>query len=329
MPTLSVIIPVYRDATTIERTFEIVKQSLEGCFPSVTHEIILVNDGSPDRSKEAIEAIHERYPHIAGAVNLVRNYGQVAAILAGMQVAKGDCIAAISSDLQDPPELITRFLKEWTGGADAVIGVRETRDDPLPNIILSRIFYSLMRRFALTNIPRTGFDCFLVDRTVAERILSHQERNMFLQGMILESSARIVRIPYHRRARRMGKSGWTAVRKIKYFVDGFVGYSFMPIRLITVAGLVMFFLGLVTSVLIVAQKVLYGTQSIGWSSIMAVMLFLHGVEMFMLGVLGEYLWRALDQVRPRPLYEIDWAKLPSTDRNAELKATGNVLVGQT
>jgi dolichol-phosphate mannosyltransferase len=311
MPLLSLVIPVYRDATTIAGNFEIVKQILDRHASRFTYEIILVNDGSPDQSEGAIRAVHQRYPRIAGAVSLVRNYGQVAAILAGMQVARGECIAAISSDLQDPPELIPRFFEEWASGADAVIGVRETRDDPLPSIFVSKIFYRSMQRLALPNIPRTGFDCFLIDRSVAERILGNLERNMFLQGMILQSSARIVRIPYHRRARQTGKSGWTPLKKIKYFVDAFVGYSFMPIRLITVAGLVMFLMGLMASALIVVQRIFLGTKSIGWSSIMAVLLFLHGVEMLMLGILGEYLWRALDQVRPRPMYLIDWTKLPS------------------
>jgi dolichol-phosphate mannosyltransferase len=236
-----------------------------------------------------------------------------------MQVATGDCIAAISSDLQDPPELIPRFFEEWVNGADAVIGVRETRTDPRSSILLSRMFYRSMQKFALPNIPKTGFDYFLIDRRVADQIRENRERNMFLQGAILQSSARIVRIPYHRRARQQGRSGWTILKKTKYFVDAFVGYSFMPIRLITVAGLAMFLVGVIASAAIILQRIFLGTQSIGWSSIMATLLFLHGVEMFMLGILGEYLWRALDQVRPRPMYLIDWTKLPPSSRDTRLK----------
>jgi glycosyltransferase involved in cell wall biosynthesis len=310
MRKLSVVVPVYRDELIIEQTFETLKRTLDEHSLSFTYEIILVNDGSPDKSLDAIERLQQKYPDLAGVVNLVRNFGQVPAILAGFEVAAGDCIAAISSDLQDPPELIPQFFAEWEKGADAVIGTRETREDPLPVVITSRMFYWSMRKYALPGLPMTGFDFFLVDRRVGDRMLANQERNAFLQGMILQSSARVKEIPYHRRPRTVGTSGWTTFKRVKYFVDGFVGYSFMPIRLITVLGIAMFFFGIVMSAAIVFQTLFFGTRALGWSSIIISLLLLHGIEMLILGILGEYLWRALDQVRARPVYLIDWRKLP-------------------
>jgi dolichol-phosphate mannosyltransferase len=177
-----------------------------------------------------------------------------------------------------------------------------------------------MRKYALPGLPKTGFDFFLVDRRVGERMLDNKERNAFLQGMILQSSARVKQIPYHRRPRLVGTSGWTTFKRVKYFLDGFVGYSFMPIRLITVLGFVMFFFGIIMSLVIVVQTLLYGTRALGWSSVMISLLFLHGLEMLILGVLGEYLWRALDQIRARPVYMIDWSKLPKQTRGVSGQA---------
>jgi polyisoprenyl-phosphate glycosyltransferase len=313
MHKLSVVIPVYQDELFIKHNFSILKAELDRAAELFRYEVILVNDGSRDNSILMLEQIHAEYPDRVGVVNLARNFGQVAAISAGLGRCTGECAVVISSDLQDPPELIPEMFKRWLEGSQTVIGVRESREDSGFNKISSRLFYRLMRRYALSGIPTGGFDFFLLDRTVIDRVLSSLERNGFLQGQILSASGRVAQIPYKRRARTMGKSGWTVLRKLKYFVDGFVAYSFVPIRFIALLGVVIFILALLLPIGLVAQRVFFGTEAPGWSSVMIALLVLHGFELLAIGIVGEYVWRALDQVRPRPIYLVDYFKPPVTE----------------
>lgn len=310
MHKLSVVIPVYQDEFSIRKNFLALKAALDQAAGLFSYEVILVNDGSRDNSILAIEEIHSEYPAQAGVVNLTRNFGQVAAISAGLGRCTGDCAAVISSDLQDPPELIPEMFERWRSGAKTVIGVRESREDSRFTKLTSRLFYRLMQHYALPEIPASGFDFFLLDRTVIDRVLHSAERNGFLQGQILSASDKVAQIPYRRRERKTGKSGWTVLRKLKYFVDGFVAYSFVPIRLIALLGIVAFVLAVLLSLALIAQRLFSGTEAPGWSSVMIALLVLHGLELLAIGIVGEYVWRALDQVRPRPLYLIDYFKPP-------------------
>jgi dolichol-phosphate mannosyltransferase len=310
MHKLSVVIPVYQDELSIAQNFLTLKAELDRASDLFSYEIILVNDGSRDNSILVLEQLYSEYPGCVGVVNLTRNFGQVAAITAGLGRCTGDCAAVISSDLQDPPELIPQMFKLWMNGAKTVLGVRESREDSAFNRFASRLFYRLMRSYAVPTIPAGGFDFFLLDRAVVGRVINASERNGFLQGQILAASGVIAQISYRRRARQIGKSSWTLVGKIKYLVDGFVAYSFVPIRFITVLGIVAFLLAILFSIGLVVQRLVWGTEAPGWSSIMIALLILHGFELLAIGVIGEYVWRALDQVRPRPIYLIDYFKPP-------------------
>jgi glycosyltransferase involved in cell wall biosynthesis len=311
MHKLSVVVPVYQDELSIRQNFLTLKATLDRAAGMFRYEIVLVNDGSRDNSILVLEELHAEFPGCVGVINLVRNFGQVAAIMAGLARCTGDCAAVISSDLQDPPELIVEMFERWTTGAKTVLGIRESREDAGFNKFTSRVFYRLMQRYALPSIPPTGFDFFLLDRSVVDRLLSATEHNGFLQGQILSASGAVTQIPYKRRARQIGKSGWSTLRKLKYFVDGFVAYSFVPIRLITLLGIFAFLLALLLSVGLILQRLLFGTEAPGWSSVMIALLVLHGFELLAIGIVGEYVWRALDQVRPRPIYVIDYFKPPA------------------
>ncbi len=325
MPTLSVVVPVFRDELSIEDNFATLKNVLDDCRTEFSYEIILVNDGSPDNSLVALERIHTRHPDVAGIVNLTRNFGQVPAIIAGMEYCSGDCVVVISSDLQDPPELIPLMFRKWATGIQTVIGTRESREDNWRDRVTSRIFYKLIKRYGLASLPETGFDFFLVDRRVADRLVEIRERNSFLQGQILSFSASVDSIPYQRRRRRIGTSGWTFLKKLKYFADAFAAFSFVPIRFITVLGLLLFIGGIILSATLIVQRIFFGTSAVGWSSVMISMLMLHGIEMLMLGILGEYLWRTLDQVRERPLFMVEYHKLPfASPRHDTATAAGRV-----
>jgi glycosyltransferase involved in cell wall biosynthesis len=305
MPKLSVVVPVYREAEGLRQNYVALKEILDQCDGEFTYEIIFVNDGSTDGSLAVMESLQQECPAVTGVVSLTRNFGQVAAIFAGLGFCSGDCAAVISSDLQDPPELIPVMFRKWREGAKTVLGTRRLRNDRLAAKFASRIFYRMMKAYAVPSLPATGFDFFLLDRAVIVRILAKPEPNAFLQGHILYVSGTIAHVPYDRRQRSTGTSGWGFFRKLKYFIDGFIAYSFMPIRLITAAGILLFCVGVVSSFVLVLQRLFWGTTAAGWTSVMIAMLLLHGTEMLMLGVVGEYVWRALDQARGRPIYIVD------------------------
>lgn len=305
MSKLSVVIPVYREAESLRHNYLVLKDILDKHATNFTYEVLFVDDGSSDGSLDVMESLQREYPATVGVLSFTRNFGQVAAIFAGLHFCSGDCAVVISSDLQDPPELIPIMFQKWRDGSKSILGTRRLRDDPVTARWASRAFYRLMRAYAIPALPETGFDFFLLDREIIDRVLAKPEPNAFLQGHILYMSGKVTEIPYDRRRRQSGVSGWGFFRKLKYFIDGFIAYSFAPIRLITTGGVALFCIGAISSVVLILQRIFWGTSAAGWTSVMIAMLFLHGTEMLMLGVIGEYVWRSLDQARSRPIYIVN------------------------
>lgn len=304
MKRLSIVIPVYQNELNIAPTYEALTAELAqaGGFD---YEIVFVNDGSTDNSWAELLKVYDADPERVTLINLLRNFGQVPAMLAGFANATGDCIVAMSADLQDPPAIVLEMLSEWQRGHKLVVATREARHDGFVAKLSSKLFYRMMRKFALPNMPLGGYDFFLIDRSIVDLLLRMDERNRFLQGQILWLGHHPKLIMYERRKRELGKSQWSLSRKIKYFIDGFVAYSFFPIRMVSVIGIAMFFVGLILSAIIAVQTIVFGTQAVGWSSLMVALLTLNGLQMMMIGVMGEYLWRNFDETRKRPLYLIE------------------------
>lgn len=304
MKRISIVIPVYQNELNIAPTFQALTSELAKAN-HVDFEIVFVNDGSTDYSWEELLKVYNADPERVTLINLLRNFGQVPALLAGFANASGDCVVAMSADSQDPPGVVLQMVEEWERGHKLVVATRESRQDSFLNKITSKLFYRLMRKFALPNMPLGGYDFFLIDRNIVELLLKMDERNRFLQGQILWLGHRPKLIHYERRKRELGKSQWSLARKIKYFIDGFVAYSFFPIRLVSFAGITVFFVGIILSVIIAVQTILFGTRAVGWSSLMVALLTLNGLQMMMIGIMGEYLWRNFDETRKRPLYLIE------------------------
>jgi polyisoprenyl-phosphate glycosyltransferase len=304
MKRISIVIPVYQNELNIAPTYQALTSELAKAS-HVDFEIVFVNDGSTDYSWEELLKVYNADPERVTLINLLRNFGQVPALLAGFANASGDCVVAMSADSQDPPAVVLQMVEEWERGHKLVVATRESRQDSFLNKITSKLFYRLMRKFALPNMPLGGYDFFLIDRNIVELLLKMDERNRFLQGQILWLGHRPKLIHYERRKRELGKSQWSLSRKIKYFIDGFVAYSFFPIRLVSVLGISVFFIGLILSVIIAVQTILFGTRAVGWSSLMVALLTLNGLQMMMIGIMGEYLWRNFDETRKRPLYLIE------------------------
>jgi dolichol-phosphate mannosyltransferase len=229
----------------------------------------------------------------------------MAAILAGLTVARGDCVGMIAADLQDPPELFLEMLRHWRSGSKAVLAVRADREDSASQRLFANAYYALIRRFALSGYPLGGFDFFLIDRQIVSDIIHISEKNTNLMSLIFWLGYQPVMLPYVRRLRQKGKSRWTLSKKIKLFIDSFVAFSYVPIRFLSATGLIV-----ATSAFVYGAYVFYAwlVNDIpvrGFAPLVLVLAFTAGIQMTMLGVLGEYLWRTLDETRRRPSFVID------------------------
>jgi dolichol-phosphate mannosyltransferase len=305
MSLVSVVVPVYHNAPSLPDLLSKL-QEVADAHPGDRFEFVFVDDGSRDESFEVLQSLAGTEPRMR-IVKLSRNFGSNAAVLAGLAQARGDAIAAVSADLQDPPELIGPMLAEWREGRKVVLAARRRRADGMLTALMADAFYGLFRRYAIATMPRRGFDFFLIDRRVCDLIDGIQENNAYLMGLILWLGFEPAVIHYDRRARaeRYGRSMWTLTRKLKYFADSFVAFSYAPLRLSSAAGMALSVLGLGYAALVVARRLLFGEEVEGWASLMVVLLIVSGAQLVILGVLGEYLWRSLDETRRRPRFVID------------------------
>jgi polyisoprenyl-phosphate glycosyltransferase len=305
MSLVSIVVPVYHNAASLAdllASFQaLAERNAEDNF-----EFIFVDDGSKDNSLAVLQELAAQETRIK-IIKLSRNFGSNPAVMAGLSQARGDAVAAIAADLQDPPELIHEMLEHWRQGKKVVLAARKERDDPGLTSLIADIFYKLFRRFAISTMPERGFDFFLIDQQVCSLINQIQENNAYLMGLILWLGFDQHVIYYKRRMReaRYGRSMWTFFKKLKYFVDSFVAFSYFPVRLASVLGFTFSSLGLLYAIIIVLHRISTGIEVEGWSSLMVILLIVSGVQMLMIGILGEYLWRNLDETRKRPRFIIE------------------------
>lgn len=304
MKTFSIIVPIYFNEynlpSTIPQLLDLAKK-----MPDYNLEIILVDDGSGDSSLNILLDFQSRFSQTIKIVKLSRNFGSMAAIQAGFTIATGDCVGMISADLQDPPELFQEMLEHWEKGSKAIFAVRQDREESVLQKFFSNSYYSLIRKFALTDYPNGGFDFFLVDRQVIREVNRIQEKNTNLMTLIYWLGFKPVMIPYIRRQRTAGVSRWTLAKKIKLFIDTFVAFSYYPIRALSLIGLLVAIGSFLYGIFIFFYWLFLDITVQGYVPIMLVITFTSGIQMTMLGVLGEYLWRTLDEVRRRPPFVID------------------------
>ncbi|WP_045687114.1 glycosyltransferase family 2 protein [Hymenobacter sp. AT01-02] len=311
MPKLSIIIPCYFNEANIPVTTEALLLN-EARFPSeVTFEYVLVDDGSGDGTVAALRAFQERQPGKVRIVELAGNVGSYNAIVAGMAHATGDCNVIITADMQDPPELMVAMYQYWQRGIKLVIGNRQDRQEDAITKLLARVFHGLMRRFALRNIPRGGFDYVFFDRQIREQIVQLQERNSNVFYLMTWLGHAYVNIPYVRSRREIGRSRWTLSKKVKLFLDSFLSFSFFPIRAISAVGISLGVIALLYGCYLVLLRLSGVQEPAGWTMLMVVLLFVSAFQMMALGIIGEYVWRSLDAARNRPLYVVKEVREPS------------------
>jgi dolichol-phosphate mannosyltransferase len=287
-------------------------------------EVIFTDDGSTDGSFDVIRSLANEDDRIK-CLRFSRNFGSHAAIMAGLRFATGDGAVMIAVDLQDPPELIPELVSRWNEGHHVVWAVREGRDDPFLKRLFAAAFYAIFRRIALPEYPATGMDFGLFDRRVLESLRRFTELNHFITGMIVWLGFEQARVTYHRRARHSGSSKWSLGKRIKNALDAIVSFSYVPVRAISYLGLLISLASFVFAAFLVIRTLLFGLGSPGWPSVMVTVLFMGGVQLLVLGILGEYIWRGTEQARARPQYvlrdAIGFELQPGASPCGELRAT--------
>jgi dolichol-phosphate mannosyltransferase len=266
------------------------------------YELVFVDDGSKDRSLREILDVRQRDSCVK-AITFTRNFGQMAAMIAGFKEATGDAVINISADLQDPVELIPQMVKKWEEGSEIVVCCRAGRSDSFLAGLFSRIAYGVIR-LSVPQIPRGGFDVVLMDRPVMNAFNAIDVRHRFFQGDLLWAGYRTSFIPYVRQKRTIGRSQYSFRKKLKNFLDAVLDASYLPIRFISLVGLITAGLGLLYSASIVFSWLRGETPFKGWAPIMIAILLVGGLIMVMLGVIGEYVWRINEEVRKRPNYVV-------------------------
>lgn len=292
---LSIVTPAYNEELSLPGLYDRLKKAMDEM--GVTWEWIVVDDHSKDRTYQVMQEIARKDKRV-NAIRFSRNFGSHLAITCGLRHAKGKAAIFMAADLQDPPELLKHFLEKWKEGADVVWAVRANRErEGLFSQSLAMLYYFIMRRFiGLTDMPPSGADFFLLDRKILEALEHFSRKNMSLISLISWLGFKQAFISYTRQKRTHGRSRWTFKKKLKLVADSITAISYAPIRLILWAGVLLFFAGLGLAVYALMEKRGY---------LYALLFTLSGFQTVMMGVMGEYLWRSLDEARPRPAYLIE------------------------
>ncbi|MDB5019837.1 MAG: glycosyl transferase family 2 [Pedobacter sp.] len=299
---LSVIIPVLNEQDSIDHLIS----QLNSYFLQQQHyctEVIFVNDGSTDRTAYKLKTGKHLY-YSAKVISFSRNFGAHAALRAGIQYATGDYITFMYADLQDPVELVEMLLTEIET-KDICWAFRNSTKVSKTEKVFSRVYAYLMRKYAVSNFPKKGFDIVMFSRKVQDYLNSNIESNSSVFIQILSLGYKQTAVTYNRNARLVGKSKWTLSKKIKLFIDSFVAFSFAPIRMVSIMGIIFFFLGIVWTGYIVFRKLVFNDLASGWPALISILMVGFGVTNISLGILAEYLWRTLDASRKRPPFVID------------------------
>jgi dolichol-phosphate mannosyltransferase len=302
MKTVSFAIPVYRNQGSLRLTYERIDALFKSKLAAFEYEIVFVDDGSDDNSSNELLELHENDKRVK-IISFSRNFGQLAALSAGLSSVGGDCSVVMSADLQEPVELIEQMVLEWEKGSEIVIGHRIDREDDMFSRFTSRVFYSMMRLF-LPKLPSGGFDFCLLDRKCVDELNKVREKNKFFQGDIVSLGFNVKFIPYKRLKRTIGKSQWTFAKKVKFLLDSIISTSYVPLRFMSLLGFLTALMGVLYGAVIVYSRMANRTPFTGWAPIMILLLVIGGVIMLMLGIIGEYIWRIYDEVKQRPTYII-------------------------
>jgi dolichol-phosphate mannosyltransferase len=299
---LSVVVPMFNEEEMVPAFHAEVTRVLKGA--GVSFEVIYVDDGSRDGTLDKLRALQAADPAVR-VLSFSRNFGHQAAMSAGLDAAAGRAVAIMDGDLQDPPALLPAMMEKWREGFDVVYAVRRSRDgETLFKRFTAHVFYRFLRAAAGIDLPVDTGDFRLVDRKVVDALRALPERNRFLRGLVSWIGFRQTGVPFDRPARAAGETKFSLWKMVRFAVDGITSFSVLPLRLVTATG---FLCAGISAVLLgwALYVKLFTDQGVqGWTSIMGVVLFLGGVQLLSVGILGEYVARLVDETKRRPLYLI-------------------------
>lgn len=319
-PTLSVVVPCYNESSNLDALFGRLEAVLDGI--GEPYEIVCVDDGSRDDTLARLAAHHQRNPAIK-VVGLSRNFGKEIALTAGIDFAEGEAVIPIDADLQDPPELIGELVARWREGNDVVFATRRTRQgESLAKRATANGFYRVIDRMSEVEIPRDTGDFRLMDRRVVDALAALPERNRFNKGLFSWVGFRRTSIAYDREPRHQGQTTWSYWKLWNFAIDGITSFSSAPLKIWSYVGVLISALALLYAGYLVLRGPDYSVP--GYASLMTAVLFLGGIQLISLGVLGEYLGRIFTEVKQRPLYLVrdTWGVAPHAERPRTVVATG-------
>jgi glycosyltransferase involved in cell wall biosynthesis len=300
---ISIVTPAFNEAENLPVLYERICATMESL--GLDWEWIVVDDHSADATFAVVTKLAARDRRVRG-LRFARNFGAHTAVTCGLHEARGDCVTALAADLQDPPEVIPQLLEQWKAGVKVVWAARRLREgEKATTVGFSRLYYWVMRHIVdMKEMPATGADFFLLDRTVVEEFSRFGESNVSTLALLTWMGFRQATITYDKEARLHGVSGWSLKKKLKLVVDSVTSFSYVPIRFMSYLGFAVASAGFLYAGLVILNF-LRGAPVPGWSSLMVAVLLVGGIQMVMMGVLGEYLWRALDESRRRPRYIVE------------------------
>jgi polyisoprenyl-phosphate glycosyltransferase len=310
---LSIVVPAYNESEVLTEFHSRLARVLESM--QMGAEIVFVNDGSTDDSLEVMQRLQEKDRRIA-IVNLSRNFGKEIALTAGLDYTKGDAVVVIDSDLQDPPELIPDLVKHWIEGYDGVYAKRVSRDgESVLKKATAFAFYRMIQRVSRVNIPADTGDYRLLSRRAVDSLTKLREQHRFMKGLFAWIGYPHKAVPYRRDPRYAGKTKWNFWSLWNFALEGITSFTIVPLKVATYLGLMIALGSFIYAVFIIYRTLIYGNPVAGYPSLMVVILFLSGIQLTTLGIIGEYLGRMFDETKQRPLYVVkDY--LPSTQRQA-------------
>lgn len=301
-PKISIVAPCYNEEESL-REFHARASAACSALTS-SYEIVLVDDGSKDQTWRIIESLADVSPNVVG-VRLLRNHGHQLAATAGLHVAKGERVMLIDADLQDPPELLDQMMRLMDTGADVVYGQRASRDgESVFKLVTAGLFYRLLSRLTSVPIPRDTGDFRLMSRRIVDLFMLMPERQRFIRGMVSWIGGNQVALPYERQARFAGTTKYPLKKMIRFAVDAITSFSTVPLRIAAWVGMVTAGLAMVMLVYTLWQWS-HNSVVAGWSSLMTAITLFGGLQLLVLGVLGEYLGRLVNDAKNRPLFIID------------------------
>jgi polyisoprenyl-phosphate glycosyltransferase len=303
MTDLSIIIPIYNEESNIPFLFERLSKVISGIDKSC--EYIFVNDGSKDNSFLLIKQLSESHPNVK-YIDFSRNFGHQVAVTAGLDHCTGDAVIIIDADLQDPPELIPDLYNKWKEGYEVVYAKRRARQgENFLKRFTARMFYRILKKITSINIPVDTGDFRLIDRKVVDVLKQMPEQQKFLRGQISWIGFRQTYVEYDRDSRYAGKTGYTYKKMIRFALDGITSFSNLPLKFATFTGFIVSGITFIMILYALYSRFISKDYVPGWTSLMLAVLFIGGVQLISIGIIGEYISRLSSNVRKRPLYIVD------------------------